>query len=132
MKILSTLIFTLVLCIHLNSQELLTLIPLSPTVSCLMKFEEVPINNYTRQPDISIPFYSKKLDKNLNLSLKYGTLGIKINEISRWTSTGWSMKISGIISRTIGNVSNEFQKRINSSKKTGVLHNSDFWNYDNF
>jgi hypothetical protein len=36
--------------------DLPTIIPPSPTVAALMKFEEVPVSNYTGVPDISIPF----------------------------------------------------------------------------
>lgn len=38
--------------------DLPTVIPPSPTVAALMKFEEVPVSNYTGVPDISIPLYS--------------------------------------------------------------------------
>jgi hypothetical protein len=51
-----------------------TVLPPSPSVSALMKFEEVPVSNYTGIPDISIPLYSMPTtskDIALNLALKY-------------------------------------------------------------
>ena len=40
--------------------QLPNIIPPSPTVANLMRFEEVPVDNYTGQPDISIPLLSKQ------------------------------------------------------------------------
>ncbi len=109
------------------------IIPPSPTVSNLMKFEEVPVNNYTGQPVISIPLYSKKVHNGpvLNLGLSYNTQGIKVNNVSGWTGTGWSLNGLGVISRTVRDVPDEAIKGSPGfSNKTGVLHNPDFWNYD--
>ncbi|WP_394974847.1 RHS repeat domain-containing protein [uncultured Croceitalea sp.] len=109
------------------------LTPPSPTVSNLMSFEEVPVDYYTGQPDIGIPLFSKKLNGNLGMTiaLKYHTSGVKIDNRSGWTGTGWSLFAGGSISRTVRGTPDEFQKGPNSSTKTGVLHNPDFWDYDN-
>ena len=105
------------------------IMPGSPTVGNLMHFEEVPIDHYTGQPDISVPIFSKKIHGNLNfnLALKYSTLGLKIQERSGWTGTGWSLEIGGVVSRTVRGFPDE-----NTDWKTlGIYHNDDFWNYDN-
>ncbi|WP_350289090.1 RHS repeat domain-containing protein [uncultured Croceitalea sp.] len=109
------------------------LTPPSPTVSNLMSFEEVPVDYYTGQPDISIPLFSKKLNASLGITvaLKYHTSGVKIDNISGWTGTGWSLFAGGSISRTVRGTPDEFKKGPNSFTKTGVLHNPDFWDYDN-
>ncbi|NER16778.1 RHS repeat domain-containing protein [Spongiivirga citrea] len=116
-----------------TKNELPQVVPPSPTVANLMSFEEVPIDYYTGQPDIGIPIYSKSIGNGLtvNLSLKYHTSGIKIDNRSSWVGTGWSFIAGGSISRTVRGVPDEFQKGPDSSKKTGILHNPDFWNYDN-
>ena len=69
--VISLLVFVNV-CFSQNPEiktELPTIIPPSPTVSALMKFEEVPVSNYTGVPDISIPIYSTKLvESKLNFN----------------------------------------------------------------
>lgn len=73
--------------------ELPQVIPPSPTVANLMHFEEVPVDNYTGQPDINISLFSKKINKDLTLPivLRYNTLGLRIKERSGWVGTGWSL-----------------------------------------
>ena len=117
------------------SQELPTIIPPSPTVANLMHFEEVPVSHYTGQPDISLPLFSKTLgqDLALTLGLSYNTQGIKINNRSGWTGTGWSLQAGGTISRTVRGVPDEKRKGyLPDISSTGILHNDDFWNYENF
>ncbi len=124
---------TLLLPAQISDYDMPEIIAPSPTVSNLMRFEEVPVNYYTGQPDISIPLFSKQLDKglSLNLALRYNTQGVMIDNLSGWVGTGWSMEIGGVISRTVRGIPDEFKKTVNSPTKTGVLHNPDFWNYNN-
>ncbi len=78
--------------------------PPSPTVAALMKFEEVPVNNYTGIPDISIPLYSVQShskDIGINLSLKYHPGSIAVEEEAGYTGLGWSLTGGGTISRTV-------------------------------
>ncbi|CAL2080921.1 hypothetical protein [Tenacibaculum sp. 190524A05c] len=89
--------------------DLPNVIPPSPTVANLMKFEEVPVDTYSGQPNISIPLYAKKLDGGLGFSasLSYNTSGVKIDERSGWTGTGWSLFAGGVISRTVMGIHDE-------------------------
>lgn len=114
------------------AQELPEVISPSPTVSSLMNFEDVPIDYYTGQPDISIPIYSKRLNADiaLGLSLRYSTLGIKVDDLSGWTGTGWALDAGGVISRTVRGGPDE-ENRSSPGSRLGVLHNPDFWNYQN-
>lgn len=108
-------------------------IPPSPTVANLMVFEEVPVDYYTGQPDISIPFFSKKLsgDLNLNVGLSYSTSGIKINNRSGWVGTGWNLEAGGVIARTVRGLPDEKRKgHGNPRNGTGIFHNADFWNFE--
>lgn len=118
-----------------NAQlELPQVIPPSPTVANLMHFEEVPVSYYTGQPNISIPLYSKTLSKDLgiNIALSYNTQGVKIDNRSGWTGTGWSLNAGGVISRTVRGLPDEKQKGAGLPIiGMGVLHNPDFWNYNN-
>ncbi len=83
--------------------DLPNVIPPSPTVANLMKFEEVPVDTYSGQPNISIPLFSKALDGGLgfSVSLNYNSSGIRVDERSSWTGTGWSLFVGGAISRTV-------------------------------
>lgn len=115
--------------------ELPEIVPPSPTVANLMKFEEVPVDNYSGQPDIAIPMLSKSIGAGLTLSavLKYNTQGIKIENRSGMTGTGWSMETGGVISRTIRGIADEEIKIEGHPTKyaTGVYHLNDFWNFAN-
>ncbi|WP_420571465.1 DUF6443 domain-containing protein [Kordia sp.] len=110
-----------------NPTELPTIIPASPTVANLMQFEEVPVSQYTGVPDIGIPIFGKQLSPNvgLNLSLRYNTTGIRIDERSGWTGTGWTLDAGGVISRTV--VGEPDEKNV-PNQGIGVLHNN-YFNY---
>jgi len=80
-----------------------TVIQPSPTVAALMKFEEIPVSEYTGIPSVSIPFYSEKVADNLNLnvSLSYHPSGAAVAELAGWTGNGWSLEAGGSVSRTV-------------------------------
>ncbi|WP_418639269.1 hypothetical protein [Winogradskyella sp.] len=97
--------------------DLPTIIPPSPTVSNLMRFEEVPVDLYTGIPDISIPLYATKISKdlNLNIGLSYNPMGIRVDERSGWTGTGWTLNAESVISRTVMDVPDEIFSITSSS-----------------
>lgn len=86
-----------------------SVIPPSPTVANLIDFEEVPVNHYTGQPNITIPLYSKQIHRDLgfNLQLGYSSNGVKINNRSSWIGTGWSLSGLGVVSKTVKGVPDE-------------------------
>ncbi|MEM7110309.1 MAG: hypothetical protein AAF519_18930, partial [Bacteroidota bacterium] len=94
-----------------------------------MKFEEVPVDYHTGQPEIQLPLYSKKLHKNLsmNFKLRYSTQGVKVDSRSGWIGTSWSLDGPAVISRTVRGYPDD----INLEGKIGVFHNNDYWNYRN-
>jgi len=109
----------------------------SPTVSALMKFELVPVNNYTGIPDISLPLISLETsskDFNLNLSLKYHSSSIAVSEISSDVGLGWSLFAGGTISRTIRGHADEVLKLDGSSEpgNVGIYHNTNINNHHNY
>ena len=124
-------VFTVMMSFLSYSQELPEVIPPSPTVANLMQFEEVPVSYYTGQPNISIPMYSKALsgDLGVNISLSYNTQGVRINNISGWTGTSWSLNAGGVVSRTVRGEPDEITKSNSSTIKTGIYHLDDYWNY---
>ena len=83
----------------------------SPTVAGFMKFEEVPINNYTGMPNISIPLFatgSHSKDININLSLSYHPSSIAPNEEAGYVGLGWSLIGGGTISRSVRGLPDEY------------------------
>jgi YD repeat-containing protein len=116
--------------------ELPNVIPPSPTVAALMKFEEVPVNNYTGIPDISVPLFSTSIhDKlNLNLALKYHTYGVKLKEIASDVGLGWSLTGLGSISRSVVGYPDEIyepEKKIGIYKELSTLPVNQGLNYYN-
>ncbi len=102
----------------------------SPTVAALMKFEEVPVNNYTGVPDISIPLFSSPThskDIKLDISLKYAPSGVAANERASDVGLGWSLFAGGTISRTVRGIPDEYN-RLSSGKKLGIYRSLN--NYD--
>ena len=88
-----------------NTREFVpNIIPPSPSVANLMKFEEVPVNNYTGVPEISIPITTIKtsvLDLPVNVTLKYHTYNAKSDSKAGEVGLGWSLITGGTISRTV-------------------------------
>lgn len=92
--------------------------PPSPSVAAFMKFEEVPVNNYTGIPDISVPLYSIKTlssDVSVDLSLKYHPSSIVVKETAAYTGLGWSLFAGGSISRTVKGLPDEMLRYGNYS-----------------
>lgn len=109
--------------------DLPTILPPSPTVAALMKFEEVPVSNYTGVPDISIPLFSSgthSKDVNLDISLKYHTTSAE--EVASDVGLGWSLFAGGTISRTVRGLPDEYY----ADGKVGIYHTSDLPNVNNY
>jgi RHS repeat-associated protein len=103
----------------------------SPTVASLMKFEEVPVNNYTGIPDISIPLYSigsMSKNININLALKYHPSSIAVKEVAGYTGLGWSLFAGGSISRVVRGIPDEMLHTGgtsgNNKAMVGIYHNN--------
>lgn len=109
--------------------ELPTVIPPSPTVSALMKFEEVPVSNYTGIPDITIPLFSSPTlskDISFNLALKYHS-GVGANDRASDVGLGWSLIAGGTISRTVRGLPDEqliVASGTENKGKVGLYHTS--------
>ncbi|MCX8532086.1 hypothetical protein [Chryseobacterium luquanense] len=103
--------------------DLPQIIPPSPTVSSLMKFEEVPVSHYTGVPDISIPLISvpsNSKDISINISLKYHTSSVSADEISSDVGLGWNLFAGGTVSRTVKGHPDE-ELILASSNKPGKI-----------
>lgn len=87
-----------------SNKNIPNIIPPSPTVNSLMKFEEVPVSNYTGIPDITIPIANIPTglsNVDFNLALKYHVNNAKSDSKASETGLGWSLFAGGTISRTV-------------------------------
>ncbi|MGB3466269.1 MAG: DUF6443 domain-containing protein [Cyclobacteriaceae bacterium] len=107
-----------------------TIVPPAPTVANLMHFEEVPVDLYTGQANISIPLGSVPMLGGMQypIAIQYNTQGIRVDERSGWLGTGFSMSTGGVISRTIRDLPDEINSH---TAGIGIFHN-DYSNFENF
>ena len=104
------------------------LYPAAPTANNLMKFEEVPVSNYTGIPDIKIPIANIPANNQIaiNVSLNYHPSNAKPDDKSGEEGLGWSLFAGGSITRTIrGSADDRVYDGI--TKKVGILY--DEYNY---
>jgi len=73
------------------------LTPVSPTAYQFIKYGEIPINDYTGIPSISIPIYKIGSDgAQLSVDLTYHAGGLKVAEEASWVGLGWNMNFGSI------------------------------------
>lgn len=112
------------------SKDMPNLLSPSPSVAALMKFEEVPVNNYTGIPDVSIPLFSSPTlskDISLNVALKYHSGSTGVDEKASDVGLGWSLFAGGSISRTVRGLPDEIYDTNDYHKggaKIGVYHDT--------
>lgn len=76
--------------------------PPSPEASALGKYGDWPVSLYTGVPDISIPIYNISVGGySLPIQLNYHAGGVKIDEVSSWVGSNWTLNAGGMISRTV-------------------------------
>ncbi|MES2863288.1 MAG: hypothetical protein V4666_04160 [Bacteroidota bacterium] len=116
--------------------DLPTVIPPSPTVAALMKFEETPVSNYTGLPDVSIPLFSTAThskDVGINIAIKYHA-GVGANDRASDVGLGWSLFAGGSISRTVRGLPDEelvMDTGDSNPGKVGLYHTS-IANHNNY
>ncbi|WP_265430063.1 hypothetical protein [Chryseobacterium sp. YIM B08800] len=123
-----------------ENKNIPNIIPPSPSVNSLMKFEEVPVSNYTGIPDITIPIKSLNTGLNnvpLNLQLKYHVNNAKSDSKATEVGLGWSLMAGGTISRTVMDIPDEkiiSYSSGSSNKKIGIYfdENTNVHNYKNY
>jgi hypothetical protein len=100
--------------------------PPAPSVANLMKFEEVPVNNYTGVPDISVPIVNISTqisDLPMNIAVKYHTYNAKSDSKAGEVGLGWSLLAGGSISRTVVGSPDEITVSLGPNKvKIGMYY----------
>ena len=111
-------------------------IPPSPTVAALMKFEEVPVSNYTGIPDVSIPIFSEPTIANqlkLDIALKYHPNNVAAKSVASDVGLGWSLFAGGTVSRTVRGLPDEIkilpgsyspQSPLSTTGSIGIYHDN--------
>ena len=111
--IISIIVTNLSLSQQVIKPELPTVTSPSPTVAALMKYEEIPVSNYTGIPNISIPLFNYKFPSHkmeVNVGLSYHSASTKLDEVASDIGLGWSLTCGGSISRTVIDLPDEFYK----------------------
>ncbi len=87
------------------AQELPTVVPPSPNASALAEYADIPVNNYTGIPNISIPLFRAKSGKiEMPITLSYHASGIKVAQEASNVGLGWVLNAGGVITRQLRGV----------------------------
>ncbi|SEP22935.1 hypothetical protein SAMN05444671_4651 [Flavobacterium sp. CF108] len=85
-----------------NSEKVM---PPSPNAAALAQYTNVPTNNYTGVPNISIPLYTVKSGEiELPISMSYHASGIRVAQEASNVGLGWALNAGGVISRSVNGV----------------------------
>lgn len=83
-------------------ENLTHVIKASPTASELGRYGDYGLGSPVGIPSINIPLTSIKGNTfEVPISLSYRGGGVKVNDISSWVGTGWSLNAGGVITRSI-------------------------------
>jgi hypothetical protein len=101
----------------------------SPNAAALGKYGDVPVNNHTGIPNISIPVYTIKSAKlELPIDLSYHASGLKVQEQASWVGAGWSLNAGGMITRTVRGAADD-RGNNNGYVTHGYYSDSGYYNY---
>ncbi|WP_299214621.1 hypothetical protein [uncultured Aquimarina sp.] len=77
-------------------------IPNSPEAAAFIKYGNVPLNQYTGTPNISIPICEiSGKSISLPISMTYYASGIKVNQLATKVGLGWNLNYGGVVSRKV-------------------------------
>ena len=108
---------------YINGSSVLT-----PNAHDFSRFGNIPMNYYTGHADVSIPIYNTtQKGVPLDISFKYDTGGLKLNQLPTWTGHGWSLNVGGIITRIKHMIPDEYTQKLDGAYKLqGYFYNTDF------
>lgn len=100
----------------------------SPNAAALGKYGDIPVNNHTGIPSISIPLYTlKEGSLSVPVSLSYHASGLRVEENASWVGAGWSLNAGGVITRTVKDKPDE-RRTQSLQQEYGHLSNGGFVN----
>ncbi len=84
--------------------------PQAPNASSLGRFGTYAVNYPNGLADISIPIWEVSSGRiSFPVKLSYHPSGVKVNDISSWVGTGWSLIAGGSVTRAVVGRPDEFQ-----------------------
>lgn len=79
-----------------------SVIPPSPNVSSLIKYNDISVSNFNGLPDISFPIYEiTEGSLSVPLTLSYHGGGVRVDELESNMGLGWTLITGGVISRSV-------------------------------
>ncbi|KXX69420.1 hypothetical protein AVL50_19260 [Flammeovirga sp. SJP92] len=80
-----------------DDQFLPNLNPVTPEVWKFLKYDEIPVSNYTGTANISVPIYTiKNGDISVPISLQYNSRGVKVTDEAGWVGLNWDLEFGSI------------------------------------
>jgi len=104
---------------------------LSPNMSSLDKFGEIPVNMFTGTPDISIPIHTVQYGSvNVPISLRYHPSSTRLTQHEGWVGFGWDLESIGSITRQNKSSYDELNLPVSPStsyypRTTGAINGAD-------
>lgn len=106
------------------------IIPPSPNSSEFTKYIDLPVNEFTGIPNITIPLYEIiGKDINIPITLSYHASGVRVSQVSSSVGLGWSLNAGGVITRSVRGTPDDYYNE-NSIYHRGILHtnfDADSW-----
>ncbi len=88
----------------------LPVVPQTPDVASIMKYQEVPVSKNSGIPQLDIPILTIPLDDiSVPVRLSYHSGGVRVSEVAPWTGQGWNIIAGGSITRTVRHLSDDNQ-----------------------
>jgi YD repeat-containing protein len=73
----------------------------APTAASIVKFADIPVNNHTGIPNLSIPIHTVTQGPlTVPITLSYHGGGLRVMEHASWVGSGWTLNAGGVITRT--------------------------------
>jgi YD repeat-containing protein len=96
----------------------------APTAASIGTYGDYSVSSYTGLPDINIPLFDIQI-KNFHLPIKlnYNASGIKVDDVSSWVGTGWSLDAGGIVTRSVVDVPDDADGAV-LAHGTGCLYHN--------
>lgn len=102
-----------------------SIMPSSPNVSSLIKYNDIPVNHFNGLPDISLPLYTiQEGSLSIPITLSYHGGGIRVNEWASNMGLGWTLITGGVISRTIYGHPDEMSNTKGVKQFRGLLNHT--------
>lgn len=84
------------------------IVPVSPSVTAMEKYQSYPVSHCTGIPEINIPLYEIQAGEiTIPVSLSYHSAGLRPKEQSGVAGTGWTLNLEPSVSRQINGVPDE-------------------------